>query len=564
MKKLCTLLVLQFIMILAMAQGCLPDGITFTTQAEIDSFQVNYPGCTEIEGDVHIYGSQNVINNLHGLSTLTTIGGSLLIYFCDDLISLTGLDNLTSIGGLYLYADQSLTSFEGLGNLNSIGADLNIQWCGSLQSFDGFNNLTTIDGSLNIYMNGSLTSLAGLDNIASNSIRCLYIAGNHVLSNCNVESICGYLASPGGSINIYNNAPGCNNPAEVANSCGIQLACMPFGNYYVTTQAEVDSFDANYPGCHNLPGGLAINGDNITNLTGLSHLKSIEGSLSFISNDSLLNYTGLDSLETIGGTLQVGYWEGNEFQGLTSFTGLEKLSAIGGSLSIIANESLVSLTGLGRLKSIGTLGDLEVVNNNALLSLSGMDSLTVIGQDLHIGGNNLLSDISGLGHITSVGREISVGNNNSLLSLAGLDNIDVGSVSVLNITSNASLSTCDVKSVCDYLANPDASVTISDNAPGCNSREEVEAACGVDIKEISKNESLEIYPNPASGFILITASEKSSDIQISILSINGREILNRYISGNSVWIDISGFPAGLYIIRATGDKTIMAGRFVKY
>jgi hypothetical protein len=32
------------------AEGCLPEGIKFTTQAQIDSFQINYPGCTEIEG----------------------------------------------------------------------------------------------------------------------------------------------------------------------------------------------------------------------------------------------------------------------------------------------------------------------------------------------------------------------------------------------------------------------------------------------------------------------------------------------------------------------------------
>ncbi len=33
---------------------CLPEGITFTTQAQIDNFQLNYPGCTEIEGDMKI------------------------------------------------------------------------------------------------------------------------------------------------------------------------------------------------------------------------------------------------------------------------------------------------------------------------------------------------------------------------------------------------------------------------------------------------------------------------------------------------------------------------------
>ena len=34
-----------------LSQPCLPEGITFTTQAQIDSFQTNYPVCSEIEGE---------------------------------------------------------------------------------------------------------------------------------------------------------------------------------------------------------------------------------------------------------------------------------------------------------------------------------------------------------------------------------------------------------------------------------------------------------------------------------------------------------------------------------
>ena len=59
-------------------QGCLPQGITFTAQEEIDNFQTNYPGCTEIEGDVTITGDN--ITNLYGLSVLTAVDGFLYIY----------------------------------------------------------------------------------------------------------------------------------------------------------------------------------------------------------------------------------------------------------------------------------------------------------------------------------------------------------------------------------------------------------------------------------------------------------------------------------------------------
>ena len=54
------------------AQPCLPEGITFNTQEEIDNFQTNYPNCTEIEGGVKIEG--NDITNLDGLNVITSIG----------------------------------------------------------------------------------------------------------------------------------------------------------------------------------------------------------------------------------------------------------------------------------------------------------------------------------------------------------------------------------------------------------------------------------------------------------------------------------------------------------
>lgn len=57
------------------SQACLPQGITFSTQEQIDNFQTNYPDCTEIEGDVIIEGDE--ITNLDGLNVLNLIGGFL-------------------------------------------------------------------------------------------------------------------------------------------------------------------------------------------------------------------------------------------------------------------------------------------------------------------------------------------------------------------------------------------------------------------------------------------------------------------------------------------------------
>lgn len=99
MKKLALLFVLAFaIQTTVYSQSCLPDSIIFTTQTQIDSFQINYPNCTTIEGNVRIIGRD--LTNLNGLSVLTIIGGDFQL-FCDSaaLTNLTGLDALTFIGG---------------------------------------------------------------------------------------------------------------------------------------------------------------------------------------------------------------------------------------------------------------------------------------------------------------------------------------------------------------------------------------------------------------------------------------------------------------------------------
>jgi len=99
-------------------QSCLPEGITFTTQTQIDSFQINYPNCTEIEGDVTITGIS--ITNLNGLIVFTSIGGWLRIVDTDSLTSLTGLDSLSFLGGLEIYDNKALTNLTGLETLTYI------------------------------------------------------------------------------------------------------------------------------------------------------------------------------------------------------------------------------------------------------------------------------------------------------------------------------------------------------------------------------------------------------------------------------------------------------------
>jgi hypothetical protein len=173
---------------------CLPSGVLFSTQSEIDSFQINYPYCTEIEGSVDING--NDITDLSGLDTLNSIGGDLIINGNDSLQYLSGLANLNAIGGdLFIGSNEILPDLSGLESLETIGGDLSI------------------------VENTALTSLYGIENIEATSIDNLHIYDNPLLSTCHVLSICDYLDHPDAEFTIENNANGCNDSTEIIDQC---------------------------------------------------------------------------------------------------------------------------------------------------------------------------------------------------------------------------------------------------------------------------------------------------------------------------------------------------------
>lgn len=172
---------------------CYTDGITFTSQSLIDYFPTNYPDCVYIGGDVTISG--NNITNLDSLSQVYKIEGNLVIDNNPTLESITGLGNLEEICGDFLIYSNNIEDFSGLANLK------------------------TIDGDLKIAGNTSLLSLSGLDSIAPGSIHDLTIAANPVLSECNVYSICEYIAAPGGTVIIQGNDMGCESLEVLYDIC---------------------------------------------------------------------------------------------------------------------------------------------------------------------------------------------------------------------------------------------------------------------------------------------------------------------------------------------------------
>ena len=299
----------------SIAQSCLPEGIIFSTQGQIDSFNINHPNCIEIEGNVTIYtyaetnitnlnglilltsidGSLDIelgyplgasyLTSLLGLEGLTTIGGSLLIHGNSALTSLAGLNNLTSIGeSLSIMSNNSLTSLTGLSRLCSIGSDLIINGEFSLTILSGLEGLTSINGNLEIETNSNLINLIGLDNV--NYIGGpIYIMNNHLTSLEGLDN----LISTGGSITILDNES-LISIAALGNLTSIGGFLTIKGTYHLT----------NLSGLNNLtyiPGYLNIDMNHaLTSLIDLLGVSSIEGSLLIRHNDELTSLTGLDNI----------------------------------------------------------------------------------------------------------------------------------------------------------------------------------------------------------------------------------------------------------------------------
>ena len=232
----------------AISQSCLAEGIIFSNQEQIDSFPINFPGCIQILGEVKIMEGMNEgINNLKGLSQITSIDRNLLVWNNPSLKSINGLEKLQFIGGNFsIFTNASLASLNGLENLDSIKGYLGILKNESLTSLNGIDHLTFLGSSLIIVNNDSLKDLRGLENL---------------------NKVDGYLSVK--ENDYLNSLDGLEN--------------------LVSIEQWLDIYD----------------NASLENLNSLKNLKTIGNYLNVKKNASLSSLHGLENVITIGGFMDV-------------------------------------------------------------------------------------------------------------------------------------------------------------------------------------------------------------------------------------------------------------------
>ena len=468
------------------SQSCLPEGITFTTQSQIDSFQLNYPNCTEIEGFVRIIDdnifdlnslnvltsvggdlvvSETILTSLSGLYNISIVEGSVWIHANDSLPNLDGLNSLSYIGGSLKvkYNNSPLLSLDGLDNLASIGEDLDI-YDNYLQSLNGLDSVETIGGSLIVTHTDELTNFQGLGNVST--------IGGSVIIDMNYELI---NFSGLNNLNTIANWLVVENNSSLTNFDGLESLSSIGGNVYIEHNDLMISLSGlenlgyvggdfeikNIPSLHSLLGldsltdvGAELNiwyCPELKRLTGLNNLKTV-GSLDIYFCPMISDLTALSTLERCRGGLRLGV-----IDSLDNLSGFSNLVSIGqtGWLEISSIPRLHDLSGL---ENLDTLGGLHIIGIDSLENLSGLEFISSSLSTLWIGWNNKLTDISTLSVLTRVEFDLTIESNEELRNLSGLHNID--SVGLLIIDNNDRLSSLEQLS---NLSTLDGWIDIIDN-----------------------------------------------------------------------------------------------------
>src|SRR5690606_17190569 len=523
-------------------------GITHSKLENLDNFSSLYFSGGEVD-----FSHNTALENLNGLIGLQSIGGNLNIFINPALENLDGLVNVQSIGG-YLLVSQNdvLSDISGLQNIDpaTIGGayGLRIYYNPNLYICNLENLCTYLQGSGIRYIAANAGTCFNEASLGNSCIPCetpqtlgaaeVYATQATLLWE-GAEALfeiewgeAGFTHGNGTVISEISENEyilnGLNSATSyefyVRRDCTlshysdwegpygfITMPC-PTGNFTFTTQQEIDNFETIYGGCTDIVlNSLHIGPDfgnpgDITDLTPLQNIKSVNGNVTIQYNPLLTNLSGLENLTEIGGNLTIY----NNLV-LTSIDELSSLTEITGDLYIGYNESLTGIYGFNTLENVGNLTisfnnyldiqgfqNLNQVNGNLILTsltmanflsfesleqidgelilqysyindlsgfnalismgglsfsyttlaeVSGLNSLQSINGRIKIVGTNI-TNLDFLHNITTINGELNIGANHNLDDISGLQNIHHSSIQYLSFIENSNLYVCNLPNLC--------------------------------------------------------------------------------------------------------------------
>ena len=203
------------------------------------------------------------------------------------------------------------------------------------------------------------------------------------------------------------------------------------GNAVIESVADLDGLVTTT----RIVGDLRLADLTTADLSQLSCLTEVTGTVTIASVSGLLDLNGLAALQTAGG-LQI-----TRNPDLQSLDGLEGLIAIDGGqvddigdVWITENDHLGDIEALGGLAQV-TLDSIVVASNPSLVSLAGLQGVAETLTECIVADNDSLSSLD-LNALVQT-RTLRIANNEALTSLAGLSSLQ--RLERIEIEGNASL-----------------------------------------------------------------------------------------------------------------------------
>jgi hypothetical protein len=444
--------------------------------------------------------------------------------------------------GIVIVRQTQIDSFHlANGNCSRIQGDVTITGA-KIKNLHGFSGVRIIDGDFEVKSTTLLETLAGLDS----------------------------LISVGGTLQLEANQ-------GLKNLSGLQSLTLVGGFFLIGNNVKLTELN-DLDNILNVGGLIAIYKNNaLPEIRSFNKMVSLDN-LTISENERLDRVTGFTSVTYVAGTLRIQNHA--TLRHLTAFRNMNFAMGI----ELYHNPVLETLEAFGRLKTIGDNG-LKIVDNQRLTSITGFSMLSEINGLFYLGGNPELFNLSGFENLHSVqGRfnvsenenltsldafesleqmngDLIVRSNKRLKSLKGLDNIDPTSIIGMIIDKNDSLSDCAVYAVCKYLQYSNFGNYINNNAPGCNSKAEVDSACthlSSGFREMDTE--IRMFPNPADNQVVIQCSTRG---KLTIFNLNGLEMFSTSIRPSQVTIDVSLLPTGFYVLRCVSNNAVRFMNFIK-
>jgi len=201
---------------------------------------------------------------------------------------------------------------------------------------------------------------------------------------------------------------GCSKDENEIDNTEKLISCE--GDVILTSQEEINSFAQN--NCQKIKGSLIIDDigsendgiADIFDLSPLSKLLEVTGTVAVVYSPNIQNVDGLKNLNKIGNSFAI-----EQNSNLLEINGFDNLETIGVAFSIYSNINLKKISGFRNLKRTADTGvnifnaNFDISFNPNLIEINGFDRIES-ATSLHIRENVNLAKLIGFNNLTETGE----------------------------------------------------------------------------------------------------------------------------------------------------------------